>query len=41
MICGYNIANVDLARLPIYLNYTPSGTSVANMAHWSQVGSRE
>lgn len=22
--------------LPTYLNYTPSGTSVANLAHWSQ-----
>lgn len=38
MIAGYNPDNVDVNRLPIYLNYTPSGTSVANMAHWSQVG---
>lgn len=37
MIAGYNLDNVDAARLPIYLNYTPSGTSVANMAHWCQV----
>jgi len=37
MIAGYNIDNVDLQRLPIYLNYTPSGTSVTNMAHWCQV----
>ncbi|KAI8474057.1 MAG: Alpha/Beta hydrolase protein [Monoraphidium minutum] len=36
MICGYNDANVDTSRLPIYLNYTPSGTSVQNMAHWCQ-----
>lgn len=35
-ICGYNPSNLDVARLPIYLNYTPSGTSVKNMAHWSQ-----
>jgi hypothetical protein len=38
MIAGYNIDNIDLTRLPTYLNYTPSGTSVANMAHWCQVG---
>ncbi|GBF96705.1 lysosomal acid lipase cholesteryl ester hydrolase-like [Raphidocelis subcapitata] len=36
MICGYSLQNVDASRLPVYLNYTPSGTSVANMAHWSQ-----
>ena len=40
MIAGYNTANVDVARLPVYLNYTPSGTSVANMAHWSQARGR-
>lgn len=37
-LCGYNPANLDPARLPLYLNYTPSGTSVKNMAHWAQVG---
>lgn len=36
-ICGYNPNNLDTSRLPVYLNYTPSGTSVKNMAHWSQV----
>lgn len=36
-ICGYNPSNLDHARLPTYVNYTPSGTSVQNMAHWSQV----
>lgn len=36
-ICGYNPNNIDIERLPTYLNYTPSGTSVKNMAHWSQV----
>lgn len=35
-ICGYNPSNLDQARLPTYVNYTPSGTSVQNMAHWSQ-----
>jgi hypothetical protein len=36
IICGYNPDNLDIERLPIYLNYTPSGTSVKNMAKWSQ-----
>jgi hypothetical protein len=36
-ICGYNPSNLDQQRLPTYVNYTPSGTSVQNMAHWSQV----
>jgi len=36
-ICGYNPDNLDIERLPIYLNYTPSGTSVKNMAKWAQV----
>lgn len=38
IICGYNPDNIDPDRLPIYLNYTPSGTSVKNMAKWAQVG---
>jgi hypothetical protein len=37
-ICGYNPANLDVSMLPTYLNYTPSGTSVQNMAKWAQVG---
>eukprot|EP00878_Enallax_costatus_P019936 GHUV01021051.1.p1 GENE.GHUV01021051.1~~GHUV01021051.1.p1 ORF type:complete len:378 (+),score=78.16 GHUV01021051.1:184-1317(+) len=37
-ICGYNPSNLDERRLATYVNYTPSGTSVKNMAHWSQVG---
>lgn len=36
-ICGYNPDNIDMNRLPTYMKYTPSGTSVQNMAHWSQV----
>jgi lysosomal acid lipase/cholesteryl ester hydrolase/gastric triacylglycerol lipase len=37
-ICGYNPDNLDPALLPAIVAYTPSGTSVQNMAHWSQVG---
>ncbi|KXZ43315.1 hypothetical protein GPECTOR_94g637 [Gonium pectorale] len=36
-IAGYNPDNLDNARLPIYLRFTPAGTSVQNMAHWAQV----
>jgi pimeloyl-ACP methyl ester carboxylesterase len=36
MIAGYNPSNIDSARLPVYLNHTPSGTSVVNMEHWCQ-----
>ncbi|KAG2445724.1 hypothetical protein HXX76_000330 [Chlamydomonas incerta] len=35
-LCGYNPDNLDNARLPLYLSYTPAGTSVQNMAHWAQ-----
>jgi pimeloyl-ACP methyl ester carboxylesterase len=35
-ICGFNPDNVDAKRLPIYLSYAPSGTSVKNMRHWAQ-----
>jgi hypothetical protein len=35
-ICGFNAYNADPARIPRYLNYTPSGTSTQNMAHWAQ-----
>ncbi|GIL70707.1 hypothetical protein Vretimale_3817 [Volvox reticuliferus] len=35
-LCGYNPSNLDITRLPLYLGYTPAGTSVQNMAHWAQ-----
>ncbi|KAL3137660.1 hypothetical protein ABBQ38_004935 [Trebouxia sp. C0009 RCD-2024] len=35
-ICGYNDANINITRLPLYLSYTPAGTSVQNMVHWAQ-----
>ncbi|KAG2485847.1 hypothetical protein HYH03_015430 [Edaphochlamys debaryana] len=35
-LCGYNPDNLDNSRLPLYLSYTPAGTSVQNMAHWAQ-----
>jgi len=35
-ICGYSPDKGDPRRIPFYLNYTPSGTSVQNVAHWAQ-----
>lgn len=35
-ICGFNEQNLNLTRLPTYVAYAPSGTSVKNMAHWAQ-----
>ncbi|KAK9828442.1 hypothetical protein WJX72_000027 [[Myrmecia] bisecta] len=36
LICGYNPDNIDMSRMPLYLSYTPAGTSVQNMEHWAQ-----
>lgn len=33
-ICGYRRHAVNETKLPLYLKYTPAGTSVQNMAHW-------
>lgn len=30
-ICGFNPDNTDLDKLPLYLSFTPAGTSVQNM----------
>jgi len=35
-ICGFNEHNLNLTRLPTYVSYAPSGTSVRNLAHWAQ-----
>jgi hypothetical protein len=36
-ICGFNPNNLNITRLPTYVAYAPSGTSVKNMAHWAQL----
>lgn len=36
-ICGFNERNLNTSRLPTYVAYAPSGTSVKNMAHWAQL----
>ena len=35
-LAGYRAGNIDAERLPLYLRYTPAGTSVQNIAHWCQ-----
>ncbi|KAG1665107.1 hypothetical protein FOA52_007798 [Chlamydomonas sp. UWO 241] len=35
-IAGFNEDTIDPEKLPIFLRYTPAGTSVQNMAHWAQ-----
>lgn len=36
MIAGYNPSNINTTRWPVYLAYSPAGTSVQNMMHWTQ-----
>ena len=33
-IGGFNPSNLNMSRLPSYIKYTPSGTSVQNLLHW-------
>ena len=37
-LAGYSPGNINASQLPMYLQYTPAGTSVQNMVHWCQVG---
>jgi len=37
LLCGWDTTNLNSTRIPYYLDYTPAGTSVRNMAHWSQM----
>lgn len=36
-INGFNTDNLDPKKIPTYIQYTPSGASVQNLAHWAQV----
>eukprot|EP01119_Soliformovum_irregulare_P023743 TRINITY_DN8361_c0_g1_i1.p1 TRINITY_DN8361_c0_g1~~TRINITY_DN8361_c0_g1_i1.p1 ORF type:complete len:388 (-),score=73.08 TRINITY_DN8361_c0_g1_i1:45-1067(-) len=37
LLCGSDPSNLNQTRLPLYVSYTPAGTSVRNMMHWSQM----
>uniref|UniRef100_A0A670HKT4 Lipase n=1 Tax=Podarcis muralis TaxID=64176 RepID=A0A670HKT4_PODMU len=34
---GFNVKNMNLTRINVYLSHCPAGTSVQNVLHWSQV----
>ncbi|NXG72334.1 LIPM Lipase, partial [Baryphthengus martii] len=34
---GYNLKNIDMNRINVYIAQTSTGTSVQNIIHWSQV----
>ncbi|XP_077786598.1 putative lysosomal acid lipase/cholesteryl ester hydrolase isoform X1 [Podarcis muralis] len=33
---GFNVKNMNLTRINVYLSHCPAGTSVQNVLHWSQ-----
>uniref|UniRef100_A0A8C6XA81 AB hydrolase-1 domain-containing protein n=1 Tax=Naja naja TaxID=35670 RepID=A0A8C6XA81_NAJNA len=35
-LSGYNMKNINMSRINIYVTQTPAGTSVQNILHWSQ-----
>ncbi|XP_007942225.1 lipase member J [Orycteropus afer afer] len=37
MISGYDLKNINMSRLDVYMSQNPAGTSVQNMLHWSQL----
>ncbi|XP_049710925.1 lipase member J isoform X1 [Elephas maximus indicus] len=37
MIYGYDLKNINMSRLDVYMSQNPAGTSVQNMLHWSQL----
>ncbi|EGC34803.1 hypothetical protein DICPUDRAFT_48065 [Dictyostelium purpureum] len=36
LIMGWDEANINNTRLPVYMAHEPGGTSVQNVAHWAQ-----
>ncbi|KAL9984423.1 hypothetical protein ACROYT_G006711 [Oculina patagonica] len=37
LISGFDIPQLNMTRLPVYIAHTPAGTSVKNMAHFAQL----
>lgn len=37
LICGFDVPQLNMTRLPVYIAHTPAGTSVKNMAHFAQM----
>ncbi|XP_039191869.1 lipase member M-like isoform X2 [Crotalus tigris] len=36
-LSGYNMRNINMSRINIYVARSPAGTSVQNILHWSQI----
>lgn len=37
IICGTDLKEMNLTRLPVFVSHTPAGTSVKNMVHYAQM----
>jgi pimeloyl-ACP methyl ester carboxylesterase len=37
LICGFDVSNFNVTRIPVYYSHTPAGTSVKNIVHYAQV----
>nr|XP_014682717.2 lipase member J isoform X1 [Equus asinus]XP_044610728.1 lipase member J isoform X1 [Equus asinus]XP_044610729.1 lipase member J isoform X1 [Equus asinus]XP_044610732.1 lipase member J isoform X1 [Equus asinus]XP_044610739.1 lipase member J isoform X1 [Equus asinus] len=37
MMTGYDLKNLNMSRVDVYMSHNPAGTSVQNMLHWSQL----
>ncbi|XP_056287092.1 lysosomal acid lipase/cholesteryl ester hydrolase-like [Pseudoliparis swirei] len=37
ILCGFDEKNLNMTRIPVYMEHCPAGTSVQNMVHWAQV----
>ncbi|XP_058398659.1 lipase member J-like isoform X1 [Diceros bicornis minor] len=37
MMTGYDLKNLNMSRVDVYMTHNPAGTSVQNMLHWSQL----
>ncbi|KAF1373428.1 hypothetical protein PFLUV_G00238760 [Perca fluviatilis] len=36
LLCGFDVTNLNMTRIPVYTEHCPAGTSVQNMIHWAQ-----
>ncbi|PFX17933.1 lysosomal acid lipase/cholesteryl ester hydrolase-like [Stylophora pistillata] len=37
LLCGFDVPQLNLTRLPVYVSHTPAGTSVKNLVHFNQL----
>jgi lysosomal acid lipase/cholesteryl ester hydrolase len=36
LICGFDVSNINVTRIPVYYSHTPAGTSVKNVVHYAK-----